>query len=134
MNINYKKLALIAVLGLTATGCQKENVLPLSGNEQTMETIQVVYSINGEVFQTTLSESEWDAFLERMMALAREGYEISFSKNRSSLTSQSKEIVTFVTTSEQKAHAWSNEMLNQGYKVTISYNHKTGEYTCIATR
>ena len=134
MKINYKKFALIAVLGLTATGCQKENMLPLSGNEQTMETIQVVYSINGEVFQTTLSESEWDAFLERMMALAREGYEVSFSKNRSSLTSQSKEIVTFVTTSEQKAHAWSNEMLNQGYEVTISYNHKTGEYTCIATR
>ena len=134
MKINFKKFALIAVLGLTATGCQKENMLPLSGNEQTMETIQVVYSINGEVFQTTLSESEWDAFLERMMALAREGYEVSFSKNRSSLTSQSKEIVTFVTTSEQKAHAWSNEMLNQGYEVTISYNHKTGEYTCIATR
>lgn len=40
MNINYKKLALIAVLGLTATGCQKENVLPLSGSDQTMETIQ----------------------------------------------------------------------------------------------
>ena len=134
MKINFKKFALIAVLGLTATGCQKENMLPLSGNEQTMETIQVVYSINGEVFLTTLSESEWDAFLERMMALAREGYEVSFSKNRSSLTSQSKEIVTFVTTSEQKAHAWSNEMLNQGYEVTISYNQKTGEYTCIATR
>ena len=134
MKNNFKKFALIAVLGLTATGCQKENMLPLSGNEQTMETIQVVYSINGEVFQTTLSESEWDAFLERMMALAREGYEVSFSKNRSSLTSQSKEIVTFVTTSEQKAHAWSNEMLNQGYEVTISYNQKTGEYTCIATR
>ena len=134
MKINFKKFALIAVLGLTATGCQKENMLPLSGSDQTMETIQVVYSINGEVFQTTLSESEWDAFLERMMALAREGYEVSFSKNRSSLTSQSKEIVTFVTTSEQKAHAWSNEMLNQGYEVTISYNQKTGEYTCIATR
>ena len=134
MKINFKKFALIAVLGLTATGCQKENMLPLSGSDQTMETIQVVYSINGEVFQTTLSESEWDAFLERMMALAREGYEVSFSKNRSSLTSQSKEIVTFVTTSGQKAHAWSNEMLNQGYEVTISYNQKTGEYTCIATR
>ena len=134
MKKKIKTVALLAVLGLTATGCQKENMLPLSGNEQTMETIQVVYSINGEVFQTTLSESEWDAFLERMMALAREGYEVSFSKNRSSLTSQSKEIVTFVTTSEQKAHAWSNEMLNQGYEVTISYNQKTGEYTCIATR
>ena len=40
MKMNFKKVALLAVLGLTATGCQKENMLPLSGNEQTMENIQ----------------------------------------------------------------------------------------------
>ena len=40
MKKKIKTVALLAVLGLTATGCQKENVLPLSGNEQTMETIQ----------------------------------------------------------------------------------------------
>ena len=40
MKINFKKFALIAVLGLAATSCQKENVLPLSGSDQTMETIQ----------------------------------------------------------------------------------------------
>ncbi len=93
-----------------------------------------MYSINGEVFQTTMSESEWDAFLERMMALAREGYEVSFSKNRSSLTSQSKEKITFVTTSEQEANEWSNNMANQGYVVSITFDKTTGEYTCIAVK
>ena len=127
MKIQFKTVALLATLTLAATGCQKENVLPLSGNEQTMETIQVVYSINGEVFQATLSESEWDAFVERMLALAREGYEVSFSKNRSSLTSQSKEKVTFVTTDAEEAQKWSHQMTDQGYIVTISYNQGTGE-------
>ena len=122
------------MLGLTATGCQKENMLPLSGSEQTTETIQVVYSINGEVFHATLSESEWDAFVERMLALAREGYEVSFSKNRSSLTSQSKEKVTFVTTDEKEAHQWATDMVDQGYVVTITFNTGTGEYICIAVK
>ena len=130
-----KTVALFSVLTLAATGCQKENEFnPLVDSEQTTETIQVVYSINGEVFQTTLSESEWDAFLERMMALAREGYEVSFSKNRSSLTSQSKEKVTFVTTSQQEAIAWSSNMVDQGYEVTITFDKKTGVYTCVAER
>ena len=35
-----KTVALFSVLTLAATGCQKENVLPLSGSDQTMETIQ----------------------------------------------------------------------------------------------
>lgn len=132
MKNRFKTVALLATLSLAATGCHKENVLPLGGTEQTMETIQVVYSINGEVFLTTLNESEWDAFVERMLALAREGYEVSFSKNSSSLTSQSKEKVTFVTTDEKEAHSWAENMAEQGYMVTITFDHTTGEYTCIA--
>lgn len=40
MKKKIKTVALLVVLGLTATGCQKENMLPLSGSDQTMETIQ----------------------------------------------------------------------------------------------
>ena len=135
MKTNFKTVALLAVLSLAAVSCQKENdVLPTVGSEQTMGTIQVLYSINGEVFQTTLSESEWNAFVERMLALAREGYEVSFSKNRSSLTSQSKEKVTYVTKNKEEAVAWSNAMINQGYVVTITYDQTTGEYTCTAIK
>lgn len=132
MVIKFRTVALLAVLSLATASCQKEDVSPLVGTEQTSETIRVTYSINGVVYQTTLSESEWDAFVERMIALAREGYEVSFSKNRSSLASQSKEKVTFVTTSEQEAHNWAKDMTNNGYDVTISYNQATGEYTCVA--
>ena len=134
MKKTLKKVALLTVLTLAATACQKENdVLPL-GTEQTSETLQVVYAINGQVYHATLSESEWDAFVERMLALAREGYEVTFAKNTSSFTSQSKEEVTFVTNSEQEAHAWANEMTDQGYTVSISYDKKTGKYTCIAVK
>ena len=134
MKIKFKTVALFTVLSLAAASCQKEDVSPLVSTEQTSETIRVTYSINGVVYQTTLSESEWDAFVERMLALAREGYEVSFSKNRSSLTSQTKEKVVFVTTSEQEAITWSNAMSDAGYWVTISYNKSTGEYTCIAIK
>ena len=135
MKMYFKTAALLAALTLVATACQKENeVYPIVGTEQTMETIHVVYSINGEVFQATLSESEWDAFVERMLALAREGYEVSFSKNRSTLSSQSKERVTFTTKDEKKALDWADEMSNQGYSVTITFDQNTGEYTCVAEK
>ena len=134
MRIPFKTIALFAVLSLAATSCQKEEMLPFGNTEQTAETIQVVYSINGAVFQVTISESEWDAFVARMLALAREGYEVSFSKNRTSLTSQSKEKITYVTTDENDAQKWSHKMANQGYAVSITYNQNTGEYTCIAIK
>lgn len=135
MKINFKKVALLAVLSLTAVGCQKtEDFSSDICSEQTEKTIQAMYSINGEVYQVSLSESEWEALVERMLALAREGYEVSFSKNRSSLTSQSKEKVTFVTKNKKEAQQWSTAMANQGYVVTITYNQGTGEYTCIAIK
>ena len=133
MKINFKSVAFIAALTLAATACQKENVLPV-GTEQTSETLQVVYAINGEVYQTTLSESEWNAFVERMLALAREGYEVTFARNTSSLSSQSKEKVVFVTKKEEEAHQWADDMSSQGYIVTITYNDTTGEFTCVAVK
>jgi hypothetical protein len=134
MKKQAKRVALLAALTLAATACQKENDITPLGTEQTSETLHVVYAINGEVYHATLSESEWDAFVERMLALARKGYEVTFARNTSSLSSQSKEVVTFVTEIEQEAHAWANDMIDQGYSVTISYDKKTGKYTCIATK
>ena len=135
MKIKVQHVAFLAALSLTAASCQKENnEFSVVGSEQVTETIHVVYSINGEVFQTTMSESEWDAFVERMLALAREGYEVSFSKNPSYLTSQSKEKVTFITTDEKEAHEWAKAMANDGYVVSITFDTGTGEYICIAVK
>ena len=134
MKKTFKNVALLTALSLVAVSCQKEDVLPIIGTEQTADSIYVVYSINGEVYHATLGESEWDAFMERMLALARDGYEVIFSKNRTSLTSQSKEKVTFVTNSKEEAYSWSSAMIDQGYTVSITYNQSTGEYTCIAIK
>lgn len=59
MNRKIRTVALFAVLSLAAASCQKENdVYPMVGPEQTTETIQVTYSINGEVYHATINESE----------------------------------------------------------------------------
>ena len=134
MNKTFRNVALLAALTLAATACQKENDITPLGTEQTSETLQVVYAINGEVYHATLSESEWDAFVERMLALAREGYEVTFARNTSSLTSQSKEKVVHVTNSKEEAFAWANDMTSQGYTVTITFDDVSGEYTCTAVK
>ena len=62
MKKEIRTFALFAVLTLAATSCQKEEMLPFGNTEQTAETIDVVYSIDGEVFRITLNESEWDTY------------------------------------------------------------------------
>ena len=63
MKKEIRTFALFAVLTLAATSCQKEiDVNPMPTTEQTTETINVVYYINGEVFRVTLNESEWDTY------------------------------------------------------------------------
>lgn len=52
MTTKFRTMALFAVLSLAAASCQKDNdIYPIAAPEQTTETIQVTYSINGEVYQ-----------------------------------------------------------------------------------
>ncbi len=136
MKKNFKTFALCLVLGTTMAGCQKENFSnDMTGTEQTQVNIQVAYSVDGEFFRTTLSgEVAWNDFINQMLALAREGHEVSFSRNRSSETSTTKEVVVFVTTNEDEAHVWANNMTAHGYIVSIKYNKESGEYTCTAIK
>ncbi len=63
MRKTIRIVACLALLGTTAVSCQKEiDVNPMPTTEQTTETINVVYYINGEVFRVTLNESEWDTY------------------------------------------------------------------------
>ena len=133
MKINFKKVVFFSLLALTAAGCQKEVYENVANNDRIETAINVVYSINGEMHCEVLyGEEAWQAFIDRMLALAREGYEISFSRYGNTLVSQSKEIVTYTTKSEEDAHHWANSMAQQGYWVEISYDAKTGIYTCTA--
>ena len=127
---------LLALLGTFAVSCQKEdlsNIPVVAGQEET--TVNVVYSINGEMFYTVLhGESAWHDFIKQMLALAREGYEVSFSRNGNSLAASTKEKVTYVTKSEDDANDWARKMSNDGYIVTITYDDETGEFTCVAIK
>ena len=38
------------------------------------------------------------------------------------------------TAYEKKALDWADEMSNQGYSVTITFDQNTGEYTCVAEK
>ena len=134
MKVNFKILALSLVLGTMAVGCQKED-LPndVTGTEQV--TIKVVYSVDGELFSTELiGEGAWNDFVHQMLALAREGHRVTFSRNGSLATSATKEKVVFVTDSDEEAHQWANKMTDQGYIVSIEFDESTGKYTCTAIK
>lgn len=136
MKRNFKSVALFMVLGLVAVSCQKEkmlNVTNVAGQEETV--INVVYSVNGRIHQTALlGEKAWFDFMNQMLVLAREGYEVSFSRNGNTLSPVTKEKVTYVTNNEEDACNWADKMTSDGYIVTITYDEETGEFTCVAIK
>ena len=125
--------AMFAFLGLLAfAGCQKENLVAPNGETLCMETT-IGYYAAGEYGQAVLTDDEsWDLFLDRMFALAREGYEVTIISPFHPQGMSTKEVVTFQTTDQDEAKQWSKEMTQQGYDVTISFDPKTGIYTCTA--
>lgn len=130
-------VALIAVLGVTAVSCQKEqNVGPQTSVTEPAAKYTVTYSVNGVVHTALLqSDEELNALLRQLMAYARQGYRVvvADSMSTSSLTS-SKETVVYTTTDEGEALSWAEEKVKEGYIVDISFDETTGVYTCTATR
>ena len=125
-------MALFAVLGLAAAGCQKDNyVTP----QETVTEMTVNYSA-GDVYDSTVltDDAAWDAFLDRMLALAREGYEVTIFNGSSANGASSKEVVTYTTDNEDDAKHWAKQMFDEGYQVTIKYDDETGIYTCTAVK
>ena len=130
-------IALFAVLGSLAVSCQKDNFM----NETTVVTeksavYSVTYSVDGVTHHLTLvGEDAWHSFLHHMLALAKEGHEVSFrNENASSHAISPKDVVTFTTTSGTEAMTWAEVMTGQGYEVTIKYDKDSGVYTCTAIK
>jgi hypothetical protein len=130
-------VAALATLGLLATGCQKENKdfvsYPLAGE---ISEYTVVYSVNGEhhVF-STCSEKEYDALLAHLICLALEGYEVIVSNGASSQQAGvSKDVIVYTTLDEKDAARWTKEKVDEGYKVTVSFDGTTGVFTCVAVK
>ena len=132
-------VALLAVLATMAISCQKENEMDFASETVISEagTVYTVqYAVNGVLHAITISnDGEWDAFMQTIFALSREGYEVRIvDENRPANRSFAKETQVYTTTNESNASAWTQKKVLGGYQVTVVYNQATGEYTCIATR
>ena len=77
MKNQIKMMALLAVFGLAASSCTKENVVYDTEVLATAHT--VTYIVDGrQYYDNPQTEEEWSLFLDRMVALAEEGYTVQF--------------------------------------------------------
>ncbi len=137
MNKKVLTVALMAVLGTMAVGCQKEMFVdPQSSLEEASTDYTVRYTVNG-VMHTAMpkSEEEYDALLMRLVILTRSGYEVEVSDDNyvpSALAT--KETLEYKTPNEADAFNWTKQKSREGYKVRMVYDEKKCEHICIATR
>ncbi len=131
-----KTLAVFMLLGTLAVSCQKENMVEPNATEVQACTVRTVsYTIDGVEHLTVLhGDEEWNAFLSWMLALSKEGRQVSFRNlNAASNNIQSKEVVTYTTTSEDDAITWGKKMADDGYEVIIYFDNDLKAWVCIAT-
>lgn len=130
----FLSVALIAVLGTMAVGCQKEVFADGQSSVAEVGTVYTVrYAIDGVPHSETLySEDEYSGFLARMMALARIGYRVELFSENVPQQQSSKKTVTFTTGNENEATTWSKKMMDDGYNVVITFNEKENVYVCVA--
>lgn len=133
MKKKIRTISFLAILAMAATSCQKDNN-PLYSEENLQTYTQLHYTSAGQSNTVFLSsDKDWSLFLDKMIALAREGYTVEIMGNPK-VNVKYKEIITFTTTSAEEVKAWTNNMLLQGYDVTVDYNEATGVFTCVARR
>jgi hypothetical protein len=130
-------VVLVAMFGMVAASCQKETMLEnqtLAVENGTVYTVR--YTLNGVTYTERMnSDAEYEALILRLVALAKEGYEVEvWDGDCSCQFDATKDIVTYNTTSESDAAAWALARAREGYHVTISYNERTGVYTCIGIK
>lgn len=134
MKNQFRTLAIFIALSMVAASCQKEETLSPIPVEQKAAVNIVSYMVDGQSYQVVInSEQDWSDFLYRMLALAEEGHTVTIS-SRVSSTSSTREVVTYTTNSKPDAYAWADNMTDQGYQVTITYDGSTGIFTCIAVK
>ena len=130
-------IALVAVLGTMAVSCQKENLVKekiVVAESSTVYTVS--YTVDGVTHRLTLvGDDAWHDFMNRMFALAEEGHKVTFrNEETSSRIAPAKEVVTYSTKDRDKAYTWAEEMVDEGYTVTIIFDENTGYYTCEAVK
>ena len=133
-----KLMALLAVLSVAAVSCQKENLVPSTPAEVITDNQAVYiyqYEVNGILSRITLyGEAERTDFINRMLALAKEGYTVRFFNEARFVQLQTKETESYSTKDKDKAYKWVSDMSEAGYEVSVTYDEKTGYYNCTATK
>lgn len=137
MNKTIRTVALLAVLATMTAGCQKEVFTESQASIEEAVTIHTArYSVNGvESVEVLVGDQAWHDFLQRMMALAEQGYEVTFAdENASTNASATKEIVKYSTPDREDARNWCANMAAQGYTVTVTYDNDKQLFICVAVK
>ena len=129
-----KTIALITIMCMTATSCQKESIVEPQGTVADVSLKTVYYTVDGITSQASfVSEESWNRFLDWLITLAEEGHRVSF-RNANQERGIKKDVVTYTTKDRDAAYEWASQMGNDGYEVFINYDKTTGVYTCVASK
>lgn len=133
MKKQFFSVALFVVLVTMAVGCQKENLVEPQSTVAEIGTVRTVsYAVNGIVYRVFLhGNAEWDAFVDSMMSLSEQGYDVRITNESAAKQSPAtKDVQTITTTDCNEAKEWAKKKSDEGYAVAIHY--EDGVYTCVA--
>lgn len=135
--INLKFIALALLLGGLLPACQKEEMVEQNCHAvENNETATITYIIDNKSFAVEIrNDREREELFSYLLLMAKEGHKVScYDESKREQTYGAKEKVTYETTDENSARKWLYEMFEAGYEVQLTYDEKTGMYTCTATR
>ena len=135
--INLKFIALALLLGGLLPACQKEEMVEQNYHAvENNQTATITYIIDNELYTAEIrNDREREELFSYLLLMAKEGHKVScYDESKQEQTYGAKEKVTFTTTSEAEAKEWIKKMIKEGYEVQLTYDEKTGMYTCTATR
>ncbi len=137
-HINLKFIAIALLLGGLSTACQKEEMVEHNCHavENNVTTTTITYLIDNESHTVEIkNDREKEELFSYLLYMAKEGHKVScYDESKREQNYGAKEKVTYETTNEAEANKWMYEMVVAGYTVRITYDEKTGMYTCTATR
>ena len=135
--INLKFIALALLLGGLLPACQKEEMVEQNYHAvENNQTATITYIIDNKSFAVEIrNDREREELFSYLLLTAKEGHKVScHDESKREQTYGAKEKVTFTTTNKTDAYKWVDKMIGEGYEVQLTYDEKTGMYTCTAIR
>lgn len=135
--INLKFIALALLLGGLLPACQKEEMVEQNCHAvENNQTATITYIIDNKSFAVEIrNDREREELFSYLLLMAKEGHKVScYDESKREQNYGTKEKVTYETANEAEANKWMYEMFEAGYEVQLTYDEKTGMYTCTAIR